>query len=177
MGMYSVVRGYMISMEIKNDYYVFCYFVEMKQRNLPNIVLLLIGLIGSFLCCRHKAAGDEVYPKQEQRDEKKVVADPAANPVRAEGLNRRVTHLIYTKHARCRMDCRHIDESEVREMLQHGEVNLKKSELADARGPKYAVEGITHDRQHVRIIFAQDPEGTAVVTVIDLDNEWQCDCK
>ena len=27
-------------------------------------------------------------------------------------------HLYYTKHARCRMDCRHIDESEIKEILK-----------------------------------------------------------
>lgn len=73
------------------------------------------------------------------------------------------------------MDCRHIDESEVKEILEKGEINYKKSETA-ARNPKYAVEGMTHDNQQVRIIFAQDDGETVVVTVIDLDHEWQCDC-
>ena len=38
--------------------------------------------------------------------------------------------------------------------------------------PKYALEGNTHDGQHVRIIFANSPRGPVVVTVIDLEKEW-----
>ncbi len=103
--------------------------------------------------------------------------DPSVSPVRNDGFNRRVAHIIYSKHARCRMDCRHIDESEVKEILEKGQVNYNKVEN-DARGKTYPVEGITHDKQHVRIVFAPKDDGdVVVVTVIDLDTEWQCDCK
>src|SRR5689334_9103439 len=43
-------------------------------------------------------------------------------------IDRHPGHLIYTKHARCRMGCRHIDESEVTEILEKGRVNYAKSE-------------------------------------------------
>jgi hypothetical protein len=43
--------------------------------------------------------------------------------------------------------------------------------------PKYALEGLTKDGQEVRIIFANSPRGIVVVTVIDLENEWKCNCK
>ena len=33
-------------------------------------------------------------------------------------INRNPSVINYSKHAQCRMDCRHIDESEVREILQ-----------------------------------------------------------
>ncbi|MEP6676488.1 MAG: DUF4258 domain-containing protein [Ferruginibacter sp.] len=150
----------------------------MKQLKPLNILLLVLIAAAAFFYYKNKAAGNNVPVKQDQKDhQEKTTNGPADQPTRAEGLNRRVSNLIYTKHARCRMDCRHIDETEVKEILEKGEINLNKSELQDARGPKYAVEGITHDRQHVRIIFAQDPEGTAVITVIDLDTEWECDCR
>jgi len=73
------------------------------------------------------------------------------------------------------MECRHIDKSEVIEILRKGTIDYKKSNLIDF-SPKYAVEGITHDEQHVRIIFAQEENAVVVVTVIDLKQEWQCDC-
>ena len=85
--------------------------------------------------------------------------------------------LIYSKHARCRMDCRHIDESEVAEILQKGRVNYAKSEPAGRPDPKYALEGTTRDGQNVRIVFAASKRGTVVVTVIDLDRDWHCNCR
>jgi len=92
-------------------------------------------------------------------------------------INRHPDHLIYTKHARCRMDCRHIDEAEVQEILQQGRINYRKSEPAGRPDPKYALEGTTHDGQQVRIVFAPAKRGMVVITVIDLGTEWSCDCK
>lgn len=92
-------------------------------------------------------------------------------------INRHPDRLIYTKHARCRMDCRHIDESEVQEILQKGRINYRKSEPAGRPDPKYAFEGTTHDGQQVRIVFAPAKRGMVVITVIDLGTDWTCDCK
>jgi hypothetical protein len=92
-------------------------------------------------------------------------------------IDRHPDHFIYTKHARCRMGCRHIDETEVREILEKGRINYRKSEPAGRPDPKYALEGTTHDGQKVRIIFAPAKRGMVVITVIDLGTEWSCDCK
>jgi hypothetical protein len=73
------------------------------------------------------------------------------------------------------MDCRHIDESEVKEILQNGAINYEKIETGE-KGKTYPLEGITHDRQHVRIVFAPHDTELVVVTVIDLEKEWLCDC-
>lgn len=91
-------------------------------------------------------------------------------------LNRSATNIIYSKHARCRMDCRHIDEAEVKEILKNGEVNERKIE-EDSRGKTYPLEGVS-EGHHLRIVFA--PKGNnavEVVTCIDLDNDFECDCK
>ena len=85
--------------------------------------------------------------------------------------------IYYTKHAQCRMDCRSIDESEVTEILQDGEINYTKSDMKSKPCPKYAVEGTTHDGQHVRIIVGNCSSQASIVTVIDLDNETECDCQ
>jgi hypothetical protein len=93
-------------------------------------------------------------------------------------LNRNPSHINYSKHARCRMDCRHIDEAEVQQILKDGKINYNKSELqGDDCKKKYAVEGITKDDQKVRIIFAPCSDEVTVVTVIDLGKEWVCDCE
>ena len=81
-----------------------------------------------------------------------------------------------TKHAQCRMDCRQIDESEVKDILAKGAINYNKSDLDNARCPRYAVEGVTSDDQRVRIVYAQCNESTTVVTVIDLETDFKCDC-
>lgn len=95
------------------------------------------------------------------------------------GLNRNPAQINYSKHARCRMDCRHISEQEVRQILREGKINYAKSELKvkDDCKKKYAVEGYTSDNQHVRMIFAPCSDEVTVVTVIDLDKEWVCNCE
>jgi hypothetical protein len=102
---------------------------------------------------------------------------PSDGPNRPEVFNRRTEKLVFTKHARCRMGCRHIDEAEVRDILLNGRINERKSEPAARPDPKYALEGKTRDGQEVRIIFAPSDRGMVVITVIDLDTEWPCDCK
>ncbi|MET0299363.1 MAG: DUF4258 domain-containing protein [Flavitalea sp.] len=84
--------------------------------------------------------------------------------------------MVYTKHARCRMGCRKIDESEILEIRDEGRVNYEKSELKSGPDPKFAVEGMTHDKQFVRVVFAQTANSLVVVTCIDLDTDWACSC-
>jgi hypothetical protein len=93
-------------------------------------------------------------------------------------INRHPNHITYTKHAKCRMACRHLDQSEVSEMLENGKVNLNKSNDRPGDCPTYALEGNTHDGQHARMVFAFcKGQDVKVITVIDLDNDWPCDCK
>ncbi|MHA4807010.1 DUF4258 domain-containing protein [Flavitalea flava] len=91
-------------------------------------------------------------------------------------IDRQAEHLIYTRHARCRMGCRHITEVEIREILQNGEINYHKSELRSHPDPKYALEGHTKEGQHLRVVFAPSDRGLVVITCIELGIEWQCDC-
>lgn len=91
-------------------------------------------------------------------------------------FNRNGKDLYFTKHAKCRMKCRHITQQEVKEILSEGTINYNKSNLKDPKGPTYALEGNTDDGQHVRIIFAPKQTRLTVVTVIDLENEYECNC-
>ena len=95
---------------------------------------------------------------------------------RDKGFDRRVSYLEYSNHAKCRMQCRKISHAEVEEIMQDGKINYNKSDLQNTRCPRYALEGITGDNQKTRIVFAQCNDKTTVVTVIDLDTEWSCDC-
>jgi hypothetical protein len=85
----------------------------------------------------------------------------------------------FTKHARCRMQCRRITQEEVKEIVRSAQVNLRKSDPDAAGGPKYALEGYTSvEKQHVRVIVAPKKRHLTIVTVIDLDEDWVCpDCK
>lgn len=124
-------------------------------------------------CTNHQRASPSIIAAPQPENKPQVIAKD--NPGYSdEGLNRNENHLILTKHARCRMECRHITEAEIRDILHDGTINFKKSELHAERGPKYAVEGYLHDRQHLRVIFAPEPHSMVVVTCIDLDTEWQC---
>ena len=81
--------------------------------------------------------------------------------------------ITYSRHAKCRMDCRHIDESEVKEILSKGEINYIKEETSE-KGVTYPLEGTTHDGQRVRIVFAPKEKEIVVVTAIDLDKDCPC---
>jgi hypothetical protein len=74
------------------------------------------------------------------------------------------------------MLCRDISRSEVENIMEQGKINYKKSDISNARCPRYALEGGTADGQRVRIVYAQCDESTTVVTVIDLGRDHACDC-
>jgi hypothetical protein len=76
------------------------------------------------------------------------------------------------------MNCRHIDESEVKELLKDGNINYSKSDLdSDACHKRYALEGYSLDSQQLRIIVAECNNELTVITVIDLGKEWPCKCE
>ncbi len=117
--------------------------------------------------------------KQCRKDSQDKTTTHTTEQKESRGLNRNPSAVNYSNHARCRMACRHINESEVKEILKDGKINYTKSEIGDNPDckKKYAVEGNTHDNQRVRIIFAPCQSEVTVVTVIDLGTEWKCDCE
>ena len=136
----------------------------MRSKVIPYIILVvLVVAVFALRKCRSIQGNDQSSntPAEKNRDR---------------GFDRRTSYLEYTKHARCRMQCRQIDESEVQEIMRTGVINYRKSELDAKPCPTYAVEGMTHDDQHVRIVFAQCDHKTKVVTTIDLEHEWECHC-
>ncbi|MBI2968518.1 MAG: DUF4258 domain-containing protein [Bacteroidetes bacterium] len=85
--------------------------------------------------------------------------------------------LRFTRHALCRMDCREITEAEVREILKRGKVNFRKSRVRSKPCPSYAVEGISHEGQHIRAIVGNCDTVSKLITVIDLLKSYQCECE
>ncbi|MEO5890814.1 MAG: DUF4258 domain-containing protein [Ferruginibacter sp.] len=137
----------------------------MTKKYFPLIVLLAAALLLFYIKKNQRGTFTSNQP-----------ADITIPAVPEGEFNRKAQKITYSKHARCRMDCRHIDETEVLEILQDGKLNYDKIEQ-DARGKTYPLEGVTHDKQHVRIVFAPKQDGLVVVTVIDLGEDWKCNCK
>ena len=102
--------------------------------------------------------------------------DPSSAVDRNRGFDRRVSYLEYTKHAKCRMECRQISQIEVEEIMKEGTINYNKSNVKMRSCPVYSLEGTTQDNQRVRIVFGQCKDKTRVITCIDLNKDWQCHC-
>jgi len=137
------------------------------KKALPLILLVILAITLFFIKrCTH---GSSSTPKSGS-------GSTPAEINRDRGFDRRVSYLQYSNHAKCRMQCRHITQSEVEAAMRDGKINYRKSDVQNTRCPRYAVEDNTKDGQHVRIVFAQCDNYTEVVTVIDLDTEWTCDC-
>jgi len=99
------------------------------------------------------------------------------NVQQQETYNHHPSHIKYSKHAKCRMECRHIDEREIKDVIEHGEINYKKSNLQnDDCHKRYAVEGFSKEQQHLRIIVAGCNDELTVITCIDLGKQFECHC-
>jgi len=138
--------------------------------------LILVAILAVLLfAVRQCKSGQVAKPKAT-----KTTTQPKKNGNevidRDKGFDRRISFLEYSNHAKCRMQCRKISESEVEQIMQDGKINYNKSDIQNSRCPRYAVEGVTTDDQKVRIVFAQCNDKTTVMTVIDLDTEWTCHC-
>ena len=144
----------------------------MNKKYFPYLALLAAILL--FIWIKKNQRGTGYNQHQTTHQQQQENNNQSASESKQD-FDRTITHIVYSKHARCRMDCRHIDESEVKEILASGTINYNKIE-EDAKGKTYPLEGITHDKQHVRIVFAPHQNELVVVTVIDLDTEWQCNC-
>jgi len=134
---------------------------------------VLIGLMALAIILL-RTFGNKNNPAPKPKPVKPVTV--TENPGRERGFDRRTSFIEYSKHAKCRMDCRKISQAEVEEIMKEGSINYRKSDLKNTRCPTYALEGETSDRQDVRIVFAQCNEKTVVVTVIDLETDFECHC-
>ena len=137
---------------------------------MPLAIVVVLG-IALFLV---KQFGKNDKAKSKTTTDKRT--DPASDVNRNRGFDRRVSYIEYTQHAKCRMECRHITQAEVEEIMKDGTVNYEKSDVNDRPCPTYALEGFTSDNQKVRIVFAQCDLKTKVVTCIDLNTDWECHC-
>ena len=85
--------------------------------------------------------------------------------------------IIYTKHAKCRMGCRKLNKSEVIDIVSNGKINKGKSNAKASPCPVVSKEKKTIDNQYSRVVYANCANKIKIITVIDLDNKYNCDCK
>ena len=132
----------------------------MKSKKAAFLILLIITLAFLFL--------NKWKVLQQHSD--------AQSSIRQRGFDRRISTLEYTQHARCRMDCRHISQNDINDIMRNGEINYAKTDVNDQPCPTYALQGYSNDGQHLRVIFAQCETKTKVVTCYDLEKDFECHC-
>jgi Domain of unknown function (DUF4258) len=144
------------------------------KKLIPYLLVLVLLVVALFVKQCREARNDDGLTTDTNKEKSSSKAIGNLDVFRDENAE-----YFFTKHARCRMECRHITQREVKEIVRKADVNYSKSELDAPRGPKYALEGYTSkDKQHVRIIVAPKQKHLTIVTVIDLDEEWSCgSCK
>lgn len=136
----------------------------MIRKYAPFIILLFAALL-LFYVKRHQRGSDKINN----------ITTEAVNT--NEGFSRNPVNIIYTKHARCRMECRRITEDEVKQIIATGKAKIDN--IAEGqKGPKYRLDGRTKEDKMVRIVVAPKRDDLVIVTVMDLDTDWPCgDCK
>jgi hypothetical protein len=147
------------------------------KKAIPYLFLLVLLVVALFVRqCRERQNEESRQTNQQESRKGKTNSTSESN---LDFFRDPEAEYYFTKHARCRMDCRHITQKEVKEIVSKAEVNYNKSELDAPKGPTYALEGYTSkDKQHVRIIVAPKQKHLSIVTVIDLDKDWECpSCK
>ena len=151
-------------------YHYFYPTMSINKKWVPLLLVIMLAIAVILLkrCEAEKGGKDRLPSGPDAPAVKKINRD--------RGFDRRTSFLKYSKHAECRMDCRKISRKEVEEIMREGTINYKKSDVKNARCPRYAVEGRTSDAQSVRIVYAQCNESTTVVTVIDLETDFACHC-
>lgn len=142
----------------------------MNKKWLPLVLVVVLALL---LLLVRRCTGDTA---ETDIGKKTRAEDPASVVNRNRGFDRRTSFLEYTRHADCRMACRHITKAEVESIMRDGRINYNKSNVQAQPCPEYALEGETADGQRVRIVFAQCDFKTRVVTAIDLGTNWECSC-
>lgn len=146
--------------------------METKRRNRNSEILLMYAILGvvfiSMLFYKRITGISWLHDPSKQL----LASNQAILNFNFSGAN-----LFYSGHAKWRMECRQIKEKDVEWILKKGSINYQKSELkAPDCKRKYAFDGYTLEKKHLRIIAT--PCGfdkLTILTCIDLDKKWECD--
>jgi hypothetical protein len=140
--------------------------MPLMKKAAPYLVLILLAILVIFL----------KHWKGQDGNNQNVEKGGKVTNKRNRGFDRTLSYIEYTVHAKCRMKCRHISQEDIEDIMRNGQINYSKSEVNESPCPVYAVQGYTHDREHIRVIFGQCDNKTKVITCYNLDQEFECHC-
>ncbi len=150
-----------------------------KMKLITMVIMAILAVFAAWQNENPFAPGDkDATPKTEIKDDRNddFSTSKGDKEVTERDLKYKGKRLILTKHAKCRMDCREIDAFEVAEVLERGKINERKSDPYDKPCPTYSLESYTRDNQRVRSVIAECDDVVKLITVIDLDNKYNCTC-
>ena len=82
--------------------------------------------------------------------------------------------LKYTRHGECRMNCRHVTDRNIKNLLKTGKIDWAKSTPRPHSGcPVYRIKSNTSKRQ-LAGVFGACKSSTDLVTVINTGRNWVC---
>lgn len=84
------------------------------------------------------------------------------------------TQLTFSDLAACKMSCLSLNESNIRQVLKEGNVNIKRSEIALPE-KTFVVE--SGDSRRINVIVIPKGYTLFVVTVNQMDSKFTCTCK
>lgn len=84
------------------------------------------------------------------------------------------TQLTFSDLATCKMTCLSLNEKDIRNVLKHGNVNVKRSDISSSE-KKFAVESDNHGR--FRVIVAPNGNALFIITVNEISKTIDCTCK
>ena len=147
-------------------------------------IIILLAISTLFFSCEellNTSSNDNKQPQTEvvtpPNNQTKGSDMPARKNFSEKDLQYQGQSINLTRHGRCRMECRKLDAYEVQEVINQGKINQRKSNPNSKPCPSIAFEGKTSDGQSARIVLGTCEGNYKIITAIDLENEWKCDCK
>ena len=119
-----------------------------------NVMLTLVLLVGIFL-----------FALIQKRQE----------PLRREAFNRAPLHLRFYAFARCRMQCQGVTDADISNLMEHGVINMNKSNRTAHPCAIYALQARVRGR-YLRVLFEQCRNATYVVNCYNLEQPPSCNC-
>lgn len=150
-----------------------------NAKNRPFLVVLIV-IVGTLSLIFRGGGKGGLFPSMNNsQTETPAPNNPPSQQLSEDQLLYKGKKVRITKHAQCRMDCRFLDAYEIDEVIKQNKINQNKSNANPGEGkcPSVAYEGRTRDGQQARIIVGECDEQPIIITVIDLDNKYNCTCK
>ena len=85
--------------------------------------------------------------------------------------------LVYSKVDSCRLSCMGIDTTQLKKLINSGEVNYSKSEVHAKPCKKYTLESSLNNTNKIVMIFGLCTEETKLLSFSSTNHTDSCNCK